>query len=156
MIFEVRVEGSFQNVRSVVAEQDFAVLLRCAACGTDHARYACVARKIEIACANCGAAMGAVAKAPRSAKMRCVDAVDGKTTWADVHVDGESDRGFCVSELATTDSDVVAVLGVEIAVVTKQNVLFRDVSVDESSWSGIFASNAEAHIDFFRVAIKRV
>ncbi|KAL0263925.1 UNVERIFIED_CONTAM: hypothetical protein PYX00_011240 [Menopon gallinae] len=146
------------NVRNIMAAQTYPVLLRCTVCNTEHTKYASlvpqgagqgarVSSSVSIACGTCGSVMSAVAEPPRTEYARCTAAEDGKGCWAHVAPDARSATGFHVSTISAANCVVVEVPKLELDVVTGQNVLFRDVPLEENSWTGSFRDNPCAMID---------
>lgn len=165
MRFDVYVGGHFQNVRCIMAQQTYPVLLRCTVCGTEHAKYASLvpvgtrqrertSSKVSAACAACGSTMDAVAESPSTEHVRCTAAKDGRSCWVHAALDARSSAGFRVSTVDTANCAVVEVPMLELDVISGQNVLFTDISLEENSWVGTFKDHPCALVDSYEILVR--
>eukprot|EP00866_Antonospora_locustae_P000060 jgi/Antlo1/60/1253 len=165
MRFDVYVSGHFQNVQCIMAQQTYPVLLRCTVCDTEHAKYASLAlvgarqkervsSKVSVTCRACSSTMDVLAESPKAEHVRCTAAVDGRSCWVYVALNTHSSSGFCVSMVDTANCTLVEVPMLEIDVITGQNVLFKDISLEENNWVGTFKDHPCAHVDAYEILVK--
>lgn len=165
MRFDIYVGGHFQNVRCIMAQQTYPVLLRCTVCDTEHAKYASLvlvgtwqreraSSKASVACAACGSTMDAMAESPRTQHVRCTVSEDGRSSWVQAAEVTRCTAGFRVSTVDTANCAVVEVPMLELDVITGQNVLFRDISLEENSWVGTFKDHPCALVDSYEILVR--
>lgn len=155
MLYEITIGGEFQNVKGISAEQTFRVIPKCTSCGTEHANHVVVSSESEkreddtgkfnliVACSVCKKKMKIKIQAPRSVEVECTNSQTKE--FGIVEMCLAEERGsdsFVISRLHTTGCRLSSVEIPQIDVLSTENVLFKDILIEENSWAG--ASNTES------------
>lgn len=157
------ITGRFKNVKGMRVDQMYPLQLKCTECGAVHPKYVSgqlratrqdgqETYEAKVTC-KCGVLMSVVSKSPKGQLVRSKDSEHGKVGHFSVPPFAE---GFLVSEMDTELCEVVEVPQMEIDVLTAQDILFRDIPIEDGSWAGVHRGVECAQMDLYKVLIKRV
>lgn len=150
MLYEIFIEGEFQNIRGVSTGQRFSVDLNCTSCGTEHKKSVIVTKdsvkreddtgkfNLIVACGFCKKKMKLRVLPPRGESLECIDAESGAHCSAELFLGEHRKEGFVVSSLETVGCLVVRMARPSIDVLSDNNVLFRNIDCESDAWAGAF------------------
>lgn len=150
MIYEICIEGEFQNIQGVSADQRFSVHLKCTSCDLMHKKNVVVTREstkakdgtgkfnLIVGCRDCKKSMKLRLIPPKMESTECIDPRSGSLCSADLFPGEHRKEGFVISRLEAVGCWVTEVDPPSIDVISVNNVLFKDIDLEGNSWAGAF------------------
>nr|WRO36652.1 hypothetical protein [Antonospora locustae] len=154
MLYEIIIGGEFQNVKGIAAEQTFRVVPKCTSCDTEHANHVVVSSESEkreddtgrfnliMSCNICKRKMKIKIQMPRSVEVECTNSETKEFGLVEMRLAEERGDSFVISRVHTTGCRLSGLELPQIDVLSTENVLFKDILIEENSWAG--ASSAES------------
>lgn len=168
MLYEIAIGGEFQNVKGVAADQTFRVRPSCTSCNTDHAKHVIVSSESErrdddtgkfnliMSCGFCQRKMKIKVLVPRRVEVECTDSQTKEFGVVEMHLAEERGNAFVISKLHTTGCRLSSVKLPAIDVLSTENVLFKDVSIEENSWAGTFGAESVSSIAMLGLSLSEM
>lgn len=165
MLYEIIIGGEFRNVKGIAAEQTFRVIPRCTSCHKEHANHVIVSSESKkreddtgkfnliMSCSACDRKMKIKIQTPKSVEVGCTDSQTKEFGLFEVPLAEERDNFFVISRLHTTGCHLSSVELLQIDVLSTENVIFKDILIEENSWAGASSAESISSIEMLRISL---
>jgi hypothetical protein len=166
MLFNIYVEGEFNNVMGVCIDQSYPIRIKCTSCSVCHGRAVVLSSdshregeeheksNLTVTCTGCRRLMSFTVLTPASIKRHLLPANfedEPKEAW---FAEMEHSR-FHVSTIKTNNAEVISAGPCELSVVSDEKVLFADVKIDENAVVECNSLNKISSITSLRFAVEQ-